>query len=420
MLPFLVPPSPSLSQVSGADNRRSGSGGSFFFNNLDQAAPSSPSYSIENASTPPHGLSPNDSPVFQSETGNFLQLPGGNLNAEVRSRTLSEFSISSVTSTGARPSRSVSFLDFEPARDVIVYKPTSLVAPPTDDNTFHENAESGGESSAGESSATPSSSGVSDDDAFAEEMNEEDDDAYYSSTRSDQSIDGSAADDDDGELADRSDVGHIENKYSQYIESGLGGRLGRVMHHNTRQRHGKGEGKVKKEELNMRVSSLVRGFSATSTTTSINKALPNRRRSGSPIASAGSKTARAGGAGLTGPGSIAPHRRIAAARNASDVDKQRGGHGYHHNLVSSTRVFSTLDSDSDDDSEGGYGSDDDSDGGCGAPIASAARASITVNSLTSLNEIPLVDTKVKPEMECAELPAAVVAALKRFRDNKGT
>jgi hypothetical protein len=190
------------------------------------------------------------------------------------------------------------------------------------------------------------------------------------------------------------------------------------MHHNTRQRHGKGEGKVKKEEFNMRVSSLVRGFSATSTTTS-SKALSNRRRSGSPIASAGSKTAKAGGAGLTGLGSIAPHRRIAAARNASDVDKQRGGHGYHHNLVSTTRVFSTLDSDSDDDSEGGYGSDDDSDGGCGAPIATAARASIPVNSLTSLNEQLLVDTKVKPEMECAELPAAVVAALKRFRDNKG-
>jgi hypothetical protein len=214
MLPFIVPPSPSLSQVSGADSRRSGSGGSFFFNNLDQAAPSSPSYSIEYASTPPLGLSPNDSPVLRSETGNFLKFPGGNLNAEVRSRTMSEFSITSVTSTGARPSRSVSFLDFEPARDVIVYKPTSHIAPPTDDNNFHENAESGGESSAGESSATPSSSGVSDDDAFAEEMNEEDDDAYYSSTRSDQSIDGSAADDDDGELADRSDVGHIENKYS--------------------------------------------------------------------------------------------------------------------------------------------------------------------------------------------------------------
>jgi len=419
MLPFIVPPSPSLSQVSGADSRRSGSGGSFFFNNLDQAAPSSPSFSIENASTPPLGLSPNDSPVLRSETGNFLQFPGGNLNAEVRSRTMSEFSISSVSSTGARPSRSVSFLDFEPARDVIVYKPTSLVSPLTDDNTYHENAESGGESSAGESSATPGSSGVSDDDAFAEEMNEEGDDAYYSSTRSDQSIDGSAADDDDGELADRSDVGHIENKYSQYIESSLGGRLGRVMHHNTRQRHGKGEGKVKKEELNTRVSSLVRGFSSTSTTTS-NKALSNRRRSGSPIASAGSKTARAGGAGLTGPGSIAPHRRIAAARNASDVDKQRGGHGYHHNLISTTRVFSILDSDSDDDSEGGYGSDDDSDGGCGAPIATAGRASIPVNSLTSLNEVPLIDTKVQPEMECAELPAAVVAALKRFRDNKGT
>jgi len=418
MLAFIVPPSLSLSHVSGADIRRSGSGGSFFFNNLDQAAPSSPSYSIDNASTPPHGLSPNDSPVLRSETGIFLQFPGGNLNAEVCSRTMSEFSISSVTSTGAKPSRSVSFLDFEPARDVIVYKPSSLIAPPTDDNNFHENAESGGESSAGESSATPSSSGVSDDDAFAEEMNEEDDDAYYSSTRSDQSIDGSAADYDDGELADRSDVGHIENKYSHYIESGLGGRLGRVMHHNTRQRHGKGEGKVKKEELNMRVSSLVRGFSTTSTTTS-SKALSNRRRSGSPIASAGSKTARAGGAGLTGPGSIAPHRRIAAARNASDVDKQRGGHGYHHNLISTTRVFSTLDSDSDDDSEGGYGSDDDSDGGCGAPIATAARASIPLNSLTSLNEQPLVDTKVKPEMECAELPAAVVAALKRFRDNKG-
>lgn len=403
MLPLNVPPSPSLSHVSCAGSGRNGSGGSFFFSNLDQAAPSSPSNSIDNASTSLQGLSPNDSPVLRSGTGpSPSQFPSGLLLAEVRSRAMSEFSISSVTSAGVRPSRSVSFLDFEPTRDVIVFKPTSLIAPQTDGSRFPDSAESGGESSAGESSATPSSSGVSDDDAFAEEMDDEDDEAYYSSARSDQSIDGSAADDDDGELADRSDAGNIESTYSHHIESGLGGRLGKVMHHNTRQRHGKGEGKVKKEEANMRVSSLVRSFSATSTTTST-KAIsssssrspaPIRRRSGSPIANAGGKTARAAGGGGSAiyGGHSAPHRRIAAARNASDVEKQRGGHGYHHILVSTTKTFSTLDSDSDDGSEGGYGSDDDSDGGCGAPIATASRASLPPSN--TLDEQTLVGVNV--------------------------
>ena len=339
---------------------------------------------------------------------------------------MSEFSISSVTSTGVRPSRSVSFLDFEPTRDVIVFKPTSLIAPQTDGSRFPDSTESGGESSAGESSATPSSSGVSDDDAFAEEMDDKDDEAYYSSARSDQSIDGSAADDDDGELADRSDAGNIESTYSHHIESGLGGRLSKVMHHNTRQRHGKGEGKVKKEEANMRVSSLARSFSATSTTTSTKAIIsslskspaPIRRRSGSPIASAGGKTARAvGGGGSTiHGGHSAPHRRIAAARNASDVDKQRGGHGYHHNLVSTTKTFSTLDSDSDDNSEGGYGSDDDSDGGCGAPIATASRASLP--SSNTLDEQTLVHVKVQTEKECAELPASVLVAMERLLEKR--
>jgi hypothetical protein len=194
------------------------------------------------------------------------------------------------------------------------------------------------------------------------------------------------------------------------------------MHHNSRQRHGKGDGKVKKEETNMRVSILARSFSATSTTSSktsnsnsTKTFSSSRRRSGSPVANAGSRTARAiNGEGLPVPGSsTASHRRIALARAASDVEKQRGGHGYHHNLVSTTRPISTLDSDSDDDSEGGYGSDDDSDGGCGAPIATAVLKT-SVPSLPSKDDTGM-QVQATRERECSDLPAAVIAAIEKMR-----
>jgi hypothetical protein len=202
MLAFDAPPSPNWSQMNSADSGNS-SGGNFFFSVLDNAAPPSPSNSVDNSSTPQQDLSPNDSPLLRS-TALPSHFPGGLLLSEVRSRTMSEFSISSVTSTGVRPSRSVSFLDFEPARDVIVFKPTALIAPPVDSNPLLDS----GAESGGDSSVTHTSSGVSDDDALAEEMDDEDDDAYYSSTRSDQSIDGSAADDDDGELAHGAILSH--------------------------------------------------------------------------------------------------------------------------------------------------------------------------------------------------------------------